>query len=703
MSCYFEQAHKLDSPEGWLAEIVCPHCRCHLEVNSQVVHCTQCGKDFALVDGIPDFRYRDEYWCNVSREKMQELNGLAKATGDWLTSAKKIVPQYVDHFIPFDRADMQFLWPTTKDSIILDAGSMWGGWTIPAAQYHKEVYAVDKTLETLLFLKLRSEQMGFQNIHLVASPLRHLPFPDRFFDLVILNGVLEWVAFDQDVILERHWGKRRDDKAEYSEDPTQVQLAVLRELYRVIKPGGCLYLAIENRIGYIYLLGYPDDHMNIPFICFLPRRVANVITRWKLGCDYRTYVYTIPGYRFLLEGSGFSGCKFYGAFNHYNAPRTVIPLDLVEGFRGEIARKYGRRGRAFWAVVPSKLIKYFSPSVIALATKGISHAEGRVIRLLKLSGVVEENAPGLQAVKYESRRGNNLAVNYLVYSSGESWPRYFCKICRNKESTEFLASESRRLLEAHTLLRGTGLDGQIPKWRFFGTVDGITFLVTEFINARVSGFDFNSELTYVAMRRLNRAVNRGMEFLCRFQSVTVCGKVSSVELIGRIEEQRCMLGVQGLVSSESEALIGMLEKDIAEVRKFSVPVCAVHGDFDLFYNILFDSQGVRVVDFEHFEPKGLPFLDLMTLLFNPILVSREYVTKGVSLESLLSKGRIRDYMDNCLARYAEMSGVPRTVLRFAAGIAALEQRTKVYLPYRDPNTFPINRDRAFSELLKLRL
>ena len=434
---------------------VCPYCHSQLVLENDNLLCRACDRHYPIIDGIPDFRERDEYWCNVSREKMQELNRITRETGHWVQSAKRIVPQYADHFIPFDRADMLFIWPTTKDSIILDAGSMWGGLTIPAAQYHKQVYAVDKTLETLSFLRLRAEQMGFDNIYPMASGLRKLPFPDDYFDLVILNGVLEWVAFDQEVILEKHWGKRRDDKATYVENPKQVQLRVLREINRVLKAGGCLYLAIENRIGYIYLLGYPDDHMNIPFICLMPRFLANAITKWKLNCEYRTYVYTIPGYASLLRESGFGSMDFHGAFNHYINPTEVIPLDLIKNLKEEIVSRH-RRARPFLRCIPKGLFKYLTPSVVAIATKGSSSPsnEPRITRLLKNAEPLGQNCSGLKIRKSRSRPGSDLTVNYLIYCGHKERPTFFCKICRSREATDILEDESQNLRTVNALLEG---------------------------------------------------------------------------------------------------------------------------------------------------------------------------------------------------------------------------------------------------------
>jgi len=688
--------------------LVCPKCRCHLIEDDNKLICKSCGQSYSFAKkGIIDFREKDAYWCNVSREKMEQLNSLARNSGDWLEAAEKVVPQYASHFKPFYRADCQFLWPCKKDSRILDAGSMWGGIAIPAAQFHAEVYAVDKTIETIEFLNIRAEQMGFNNIYTVASGLRNLPFPDDFFDLVVLNGVLEWVAFQQEVVLEKHWGKfgrglRPEKSMKYKENPKMMQLKVLREMQRVLKPGGCLYLAIENRIGYIYLVGWPD-HMNIPFICFMPRFVANAVTKLFLKCEYRTYVYTIPGYKSLLKQSNFGKVDFYGAFSHYIRPLEIVPLNLIRKLKEKIVSTKSGIHKKLIRFVPAFLLKWLAPSIIAIAVKGSGPANNkpRLIQLLEKTGLLNKGSSKARIVKCNSRLGNDQAVNHWVYGEDEDRPKYFCKVCRNIKNADILKTEARNLKTVTDKLKDSKLDSNILKLVYFGTIDNITFMVTEFIEAKSSEFNHNRRLR-TKLKDLDKEIKMAIEFLAEFQKHTLTRKVDAATyLAGVIETQKGILEKDDLLTKDIDAAINKLQKELYSLKGVTVSLCAQHGDYNFFHNILFNKDEVRVVDFEHFRQEAFPFLDLATLVFNPILMSHERLKKKISLCTLLAKYNLNNYIRHWFELYADLSGLPKELLRLIPPVAALEQRTTQYPHYRDPKTFPINM--AFEELMALRI
>ena len=684
--------------------LACPKCHSSLEYRTKQLICTSCKREYAVIDDIPDFRDKEEYWCNVSREKMQELNKLARASGDWLGAALKLIPRYKDHFVPFDRADAQFLWPCTKDARILDAGSMWGGIAIPAAQYHGEVFAVDKTKETLEFLGIRAKHLGFHNIHTVAADLQHLPFPNNFFDLIALSGVLEWVALDEELVLEKHWlsfgrGLKTGKSVSYSENPRDTQLRVLRELQRILKPGGTLYLAIENRIGYIYLAGYPDDHMNIPFICFMPRFIANAVTKVLLGCEYRTYVYTIPQCRSLLKESGFDLADFFGAFTHYINPSEVIPLDLIPRFKEKIISSKKRWHRILLRCIPANLLKWVSPSIIVMATKGSRpNAEPRLLQLLKKSGVLSDADPRrIKLLKCASRPGNEHTVNYIVYDEEIHKPKYFCKICRDKELSEIISHESKNLKRLRQVLDGKEISACIPQLLFFGSIDAITFMVTEHIEARHSCFNFNSPLKYT-ISYLDKEIRQAIYFLAEFQKHTTTARVAAVPyLVSYIESKRELLRKRNLLTSAVESSVSALLEEIKKLKDLplNIPLCAQHGDYDFFYNILFHNGTAKIVDFEHVAWEALPFLDLATLIANPLLVSYEHKKQNIPIAAILRT--YQKHIVGWLDLHARLSGIPKELLAFTIPLAALEQRTREYPYYRRPETFPLNN--AFAQLL----
>ncbi len=663
------------------------------------------------VHNIPDFREKDEYWCNVPREKMQLLNKMARETGDWLTSAKKIVPDYVEHFANFYRADGQFLWPTNKDSVILDAGSMWGGITLPAAQYHKDVYAVDKTMETLELLDIRAKQMGLHNIHPVAASLKKLPFKDNFFDLIILNGVLEWVALEDNIILSKQWrargkGLKFQQSKKYSENPKQMQIQVLKELNRVLKPGGALYLAIENRVGYTYLLGLPDDHMNLPFICFLPRFLARAITKLILRCDYRTYVYTIKGYRNLLKQSGFSKDYFYGVFDHYINPKQVIPLELIKSLKRELFNNRKWQLRWVGKIIPGWLLKTLSPSVVALVWKSPAPStyEPRIKQIFRQANLIQGDCADFKVAQSRSRIENNLPVNYLVYTDNSKIPKYFCKISRGNQLAGVLKNEAENLRSANAALKQSDLIASIPQLIYFGQIDGITFLVTKYIKAKKSKFNPNSRLTSRNLKQLDKEINLAMQFLVKFQQGTAKKLVDAGEYLENIVlSQTQKLKEKGLYSQATEQSLSSLLQDIKGLKDVVLPLGAVHGDFDFFYNIMFTGKEVKVLDFEHYESEGLPFLDFITLIFNPILMSFDHTKKKVSLGEILGSPRIKDYLRAWFKKYARLSELSPGLLRLAPALAALEQKTKHYPDSRNPNSFPMFEQKAFEEMLKLRM
>lgn len=700
--------------EDVLKNFCCPECHSSLKEKDGILFCARCNKQYKIINGIPDFRKEDGYWCNVSREKMQELNKLAKESGDWAFAAEKIVPKYSSHFKSFSRADCQFLWSTTKESKVLDVGSMWGGISVPAAQYNGQVYSVDKTIETLEFLNTRAKQMGFENIHTVACSANSLPFPDNFFDMVVLSGVLEWVAIDESVVLEKQWkkigmGLRLFQNKKYKKNPTQMQIEVLKEANRVLKPGGSLYLAIENRIGYIYFAGWPDEHMNLPFVCFLPRFLANFITKIFLKSEYRTYVYTIGGYRSLLKKSGFAKTIFYGAFHHYINPTEVIPVELI----GSLHKKISAHGKwqtkllsklPQWGIIPPKLLKYFSPSIICFAFKrnDISY-EPKIKQIFQKAGIIKQNCSDFKAVKHDGRPENDLPVNYLIYTDNGGEATHFCKICRDKKQIAVIEKEAEYLNAAESFLKGKDASASICQLVYFGTVDDITFLVTRYSGGNSMKNSFWGELvkapsyfklpnflnkyaTRKWFQKVDFVVEKALVFLVELQKSSIKEKVSLSDYFKKIGK------------------IDLFKKNIPEnVQNLLIPLCMQHGDYDIC-NILSEKDKINIIDFEHAELSGSPFFDLGNLLFNDMLMQWKAIGHGVSLKDFADNYGWAKKINKWVKYYSQISGISMEVLVYLPALAALEQNSKIYPSYRRPDpSYPMYGKIILEEMLKWKL
>ena len=111
------------------------------------------------------------------------------------------------------------------------------------------------------------------------------------------------------------------------------QLEGLKAALALLRPGGTLYIGIENRIAATYLF-HVTDHNRLKYTTFMPRFLADFITRRKKGKSYRTYTYTKGGYERLLRDAGFSNtARFYIAHPGYNLPQYLILFEDAAALR----------------------------------------------------------------------------------------------------------------------------------------------------------------------------------------------------------------------------------------------------------------------------------------------------------------------------------------------------------------------------------
>lgn len=357
--------------------LVCPTCKAALAAEDGSLACPVCAARYPVREGIPSFARRDFYWNEVPRDQMAQVIRVAEEAG-WQTAIYDVLrPRNSDVYATIGderRADWKYLLPLDSHSRALDLGCGWGAAAMALAEVCGEVVAIDATWERVHFLQIRRQQQGVRNLFPVhGGETLIFPFPDGHFDLIALVGVLEWFG---------------ESYPELS--PRAAQLKALRNLRALLRPGGYLYVGIENRFGYDYLMGRPD-HNGVPFVGLLPRRLADIVSRRRTGEPFRTYQYSIKGYRDLLQAAGFGQCCFYGNLPQYRHPHYYIPLQEGRAFDYFLARLW----LSFTEGTPERAYDY--PLAYRVANAGLSLASR-----LGLSGLARYVVPGLSIVAQRS-------------------------------------------------------------------------------------------------------------------------------------------------------------------------------------------------------------------------------------------------------------------------------------------------------------
>lgn len=241
-------------------------------------------------------------------------------------------------------AQLRFLLPINTDSRVLVLQSGWGPIAFNLATFAGSVIAADSRQEQLRFIIARGKQTNLRHLHATQHDLStNLPYARDTFNVVILVG-FQQEGDTSDGLISR-------------DGPDNL----LREMRRVLQPGGSLMVSAPNRIG---IMRQGDLHA-------LPER-----SFW--------------GHRSALEQAGFVQIQFHMPVPSNLEPFFIIPLDKkapLEHFMDHLfnsqdyRKKLQERGleaaysltKTIWGIVKliriSKLAPYVAPSYLLVASK----------------------------------------------------------------------------------------------------------------------------------------------------------------------------------------------------------------------------------------------------------------------------------------------------------------------------------------------
>ncbi len=149
----------------------------------------------------------------------------------------------------------------------LEIGSAAGYCTIHYATRLRQISAVDIDLRAMQHARRHNPA---SNVNYLVMDAQHLAFPDATFDIVICMHVYEHV-------------------------PDAV--AMMREIDRVLKPGGVCYFTAGNRLSII------EPHYRLPFLSILPKPLSHLYLRLlQRGTYYYENHLTYWGLKRLVVG-----------------------------------------------------------------------------------------------------------------------------------------------------------------------------------------------------------------------------------------------------------------------------------------------------------------------------------------------------------------------------------------------------------------
>jgi SAM-dependent methyltransferase len=575
----------------------CPECLGVLAFHVANFHCSACQMRYPVVDGLPVFsRHRDFYYGEVSKEIMQGVLANARTKGwraalrDYGDSSRQM-NYFRDYCASELRAGFKFLLDNLSTGTALDYGCGPGAISISLARNFAKVYATDLTLERAQFTQIRAEQENLSNVEAFCSgDTRHIPLRSESVDVIIINGVLEWVP-------ERLTG-----------NPRRAQIDFLQELRRILTKDGLLYIGIENRFGFGYLLGKKEEHSRLRFVAPLPRMGADVYSGIVRRKPYRTYTYSSRGYQSLLKEAGFPQIDVWGFAPDYRHVHRAIRLSDQRMKRESLkARTIPKKLRN---LVIRTLLPWFAESFGLLA--GYRPAYSYVARLVDhISDTYFQAKRKRLGIDQYTVTEDEMA--FVHVSNADS--RYILKLPLS------VGAQNRMNMALHNIEEvvpsgGANLGGYlIPRPVASGTFLGQGFA----IEPEIRGVNLKKLIGNDGIKNFYPNIRKYLVFLCK-STRSQAGTWSDI-LAQDISQQAITLGdlcrQRGASHEHLEqkflALAGTVEANASDAAGFH---CAMHGDFR-HANILVDPENHRItgiLDWSRFEPRSLPFLDLFSLI-----------------------------------------------------------------------------------------
>jgi len=617
----------------------CPECLAQLLDAEGSLRCTQCGREYPVSNGVPLLTRRCDYYYGheVPKDVMRSILARSADVG-W----KSALIEHADSCGKMDfynysaseaRAGFKFLLDHFEDGVVLDYGCGSGANTLSLARNFSHVYATDLTPERAQFTRIRALQENLSNVTVFCSgDAEHVPLPDHCVDLVIVDGVLEWVP------------------ESCAGDPSQVQINFLKELSRVLKDSGHIFISIENRFGAGYFQGVREEHTRMRFVSLLPRRVADWYSQWVRGKPVRTYTYSRSGYRSLLKAAGLGSVDFWGLLPSYRLMEKAVALDNSR-MRDEALTEvtWKKRLRNFLArpVLPWVVGSF---GILAGKVKNRTYVEDLVAHVGKtyLAG------NRIEVLRYGQ---NSSGIVQVVASTLREKYQLELPLHPGAERRLQAAVQNISQLESVPGLSLTEMKVQPPlAWARYR---GQAFL----LQSSPSGRGLRDQLREAEFRQL---LPRASEYLVRLCQASRRPGGSWPEILRQkcreyglpMAKQYCQRGLPGCIENDILEIADSIAQAAAPSDGF---LCCIHGDFrpsNLLVKGDPPTEITAVLNWGYFELQSLPFVDL----FHFMTARGPANAWGARVLQLFEALRAESADTSILRDYAQQLGVDKHLI-----------------------------------------
>jgi 2-polyprenyl-3-methyl-5-hydroxy-6-metoxy-1,4-benzoquinol methylase len=252
--------------------LLCPECHEYLAPTSGPEWACAAGHVVPMVADILDFRPTSlAFDVAADRRLAEELSTLHSASFEQLLrryweSQPGVQSKDVDRFVTgdliggqraaevADQIEQLLESPLPTDCLAVEIGGGTGALGAELGRRCSSVIITDISLAWLVLARRRVQDMGLDNVWVVAATGESLPTEKESVDLIVAADVIEHVP-------------NRD--------------AVINNCYAALRPGGALWLSTPNRFSLT-----PEPHVRLWGVGLLPRRLGRAYVERRRSVKY---------------------------------------------------------------------------------------------------------------------------------------------------------------------------------------------------------------------------------------------------------------------------------------------------------------------------------------------------------------------------------------------------------------------------------